>query len=110
VGGLENLASGVKNLARELEDIVGGRFRDAAQEKLAEPAGLFDLPEYRLDNQFAQPVGALMAAGLDLRAHGLNARWCLGGGNLALASDLSGRHIDGVVIGLRAEHVLIISR
>jgi len=29
---------------------------DAAQEKLAEPAGLFDLPEYRLDSLFAQPV------------------------------------------------------
>jgi hypothetical protein len=29
-----------------------------------------ELPEYRLDSLFAHPVGALMAAGLDLRAHG----------------------------------------
>jgi hypothetical protein len=26
-----------------------------------------DLPEYRLDSLFAHPLGALMAAGLDLR-------------------------------------------
>ena len=119
-GGLEDLSGGVKNLAGELQDIVGGGFHgplaahvlDAAQEKLAEPAGLFDLPEYRLDNLFAQPVGALMATGLDLRAHGLDARRCLSGGNLTIAGNgsLSGRHIDGAVIGLRAGRQLNIGR
>jgi hypothetical protein len=43
-----------------------------------------------------------MAAGLDLRAHSLNTRRFLSGGSLAIAGNggLSGRHIDGVVIGL----------
>src|SRR5258708_20884899 len=66
----------------ELEKIVGGaddgplgaHLVDAAHQELAEPACLLDLPEHRLGELLAQPVGAGMASGLDLRAHGLDSR------------------------------------
>ena len=58
----------------ELEKIVGGadngplgaHFFDAAQQKLAESACLLDLPEHRLGQLFASPIGAGMAASFDL--------------------------------------------
>src|SRR6266566_3739275 len=70
----------------ELEKIVGGadngplgaHFFDAAQQKLAESACLLDLPEHRLGQLFASPIGAGMAASFDLLAHSLDAGQCSG--------------------------------
>jgi hypothetical protein len=53
---------------------LGAHFFEAAQQELAETAGLFDLSEHRLGQLLAQPVGARVPAGLDLRAHCLDAR------------------------------------
>jgi hypothetical protein len=36
---------------------LGTRLLEAAQQELAEPGRLFDLPEHRLGELFAQPVG-----------------------------------------------------
>jgi len=66
----------------ELEKIVGGaddgplgaHLVDAAHQELAESACLLDLPEHRLGELLAQPVGAGVPAGLDLCAHGLDSR------------------------------------
>src|ERR1700692_5114728 len=54
----------------QLEEVVGGtddgplgaHFFEAAQQELAETAGLFDLSEHRLGQLLAQPVGARVAA------------------------------------------------
>src|ERR1700730_2772648 len=66
----------------QLEEVVDGAddgplgayFFEAAQQELTETAGLFDLSEHRLGQLLAQPVGARVPAGLDLRAHSLYAR------------------------------------
>jgi hypothetical protein len=60
---------------------LGTHLVDAAQQELAEAACLFDLPEHRLGQLLAQPVGARVPASLDLRAHGLDACRCATGTN-----------------------------
>jgi hypothetical protein len=46
---------------------LGAHFFEAAQQELAETARLFDLSEHWLGQLLAQPVGARVPAGLDLR-------------------------------------------
>jgi hypothetical protein len=67
---------------------LGAHFFEAAQQELAETAGLFDLSEHRLGQLLAQPVRARVPAGLDLRAHCLDAR--RGESCAALASPVTG--------------------
>ena len=57
---------------------LGAHALDAAQQELTEAASLFDLPEHRLGQLLAQPIGAGVAAGSDLGVHGLDARWYVG--------------------------------
>ena len=57
---------------------LGAHLVDAAHQELSEAARLFDLPEHRLGQLLAQPVGAGMATSLDLCARGLDARRCAG--------------------------------
>src|ERR1700738_5066158 len=74
----------------ELEEVVGGAngcpfgadVVEAAQQELAEAARLFDLPENRLRELVAQPIGAGVPAGLELCAHRFDAGRC--GGRLRL--------------------------
>ena len=64
----------------KLEQVVGGahdrpfaaHFGEAAQQELAESAGLFDLPKHRFGQLLAPPVRARVPAGLDLRPHGFD--------------------------------------
>jgi hypothetical protein len=52
---------------------IGGRNVAVLPTVLAESARPFDLPEYRLEELFARPVGACVCAGLDLGSHGFEA-------------------------------------
>jgi hypothetical protein len=42
---------------------------EAAEEKLSEASGLFDLANYRFDNLFPQPVPTSITTALDLDRH-----------------------------------------
>jgi hypothetical protein len=67
MGELQKIVGGADNRP------VGAHLLESAQQKLAEAAALFNLPEHRLGELLAQPVRAFVTAGLDLRAHGLDA-------------------------------------
>src|ERR1700756_4451528 len=47
---------------------------EAPQQELPEASGMFDMPEHRLDDLFAQPVAAAAAGPLELGRHGGLAR------------------------------------
>src|ERR1700751_5979277 len=47
---------------------------EAPQQELPEASGMFDLPEHRLNDLFAQPVAAAAAGPLELGRHGGLAR------------------------------------
>src|SRR5882672_12882930 len=67
---------------REFEQIVDGADHrplgfdlfEAAQEELAEAAGVFDLAEHRFDNLLSQAVAAAPAGALEFCRHGGLAR------------------------------------
>ena len=69
-------------MGEKFQEIVGGAdhgplgtyFLDAAQQKLAEAACLFDLSEHRLDHLLSQSVRRFEAAVVDLFAHQLRQR------------------------------------
>jgi len=86
---------------------------DAPQHELAEPSGLLDLSEHRLDHLLAQPIAAAIAGAPELGAHpgdqraGLRPPLCGGGLGSVLLS--SGRDVtldpppaDSAKIGGRA--------
>ena len=52
----------------------GAYFLHAAQQKLAEASGLFDLPEPRLDDLFSQAVAAAVSGAAKFLPHGLGER------------------------------------
>src|SRR6266567_5523798 len=63
--------------SEQLQKVVGGadhgplgpHFLDAAQQELAEAAGLFDLSEHRFHHLLSQSVGRFEAAIVDLLSH-----------------------------------------
>src|ERR1700739_4467586 len=66
----------------QLEEVVDGADQrpfasdlvEAPQQELPEASGMFDLPEHRLNDLFAQPVSAAAAGPLELGRHGSLAR------------------------------------
>jgi hypothetical protein len=72
------------------------------------PRALLDLAEHWLGELLAQPVGAFMSAGLDLRAHGRNTRRRFDRRSGGLVHGHAGNSISGnSVSGPAGRHIAI---
>ena len=72
----------------------GSNIVEAAEEKLPEASGLFDLANHRFDNLFPQPVPSSLTTALDLDCHRDHSRLLLetppGFGLVAVAATSAG--------------------
>ncbi len=79
---------------------------EPAHQELTEAAGPLDLPEHRLGQLLAQPIGGCVSAGLDLLAHGGDARaaaFSLGGVLGATRRDIGVKGRSSIAVRLASE-------